>query len=57
MMTLFDLNDHKDYGEYFKTSLGVTPSAVSTPFICTVQDKICHSESEWWELLKPYMEN
>ena len=51
MMTLFDLNDHKEYGEYFKRSQD------SIPFICTVQDQICHSEAEWRELLKPYMEN
>jgi hypothetical protein len=50
-MTLLDLNDHKEYGEYFKR----TQDAI--PFICAVQDKVCHSETEWRELLKPYMED
>ncbi len=50
MMTLFDLNDHKAYGTFFKRSID------NTPFECTVQKTVCHSESEWQELLKPYME-
>jgi hypothetical protein len=51
MMTLFDLNDHKEYGDYFKSSLD------SNPATCNVKNAVCHSESEWRELLKPYMEN
>jgi hypothetical protein len=50
LMTLFDLNDNKEYGTFFKRSDS------SVPTHCNVQQKICHSESEWQELLKPYME-
>jgi hypothetical protein len=50
MMTLFDVNENKDYGTFFRLSKD------SAPVTCNVQEKICHSESEWQELLKPYME-
>jgi hypothetical protein len=48
MMTLFDVNENKDCGTFFKID--------GTPVTCYVQGKSCHSESEWEELLKPYME-
>ena len=50
LMTLFDLNENKEYGAFFKRSDRDGPAQ------CNVQQKICHSESEWQELLKPYME-
>jgi hypothetical protein len=50
LMTLFDLNENKEYGTFFKRSdMGV-------PVQCNVQQKICHSQSEWEEFLKPYMD-
>jgi hypothetical protein len=50
MITLFDLNEHKAYGSFFKRS------DFSVPLECYIQEKSCHSQSEWEELLKPYME-
>jgi hypothetical protein len=49
MMTLFDLDDHKAYAMFFR-------SEDNAPFPCEVQEKVCHSESEWREFVKPYME-
>jgi hypothetical protein len=48
--TVFDLNENKEYGIFFKRS------DQSAPTQCTVQQKVCHSEREWQELLNPYME-
>jgi hypothetical protein len=49
-MTLFDVNENKEYGTFFKRSED------NAPFQCKVLQNVCHSESEWQELLKPYME-
>jgi hypothetical protein len=49
-MTLFDINENKEYGEFFKRS------DMGNPAQCYVQQKSCRSESEWQELLRPYME-
>jgi hypothetical protein len=48
--TLFDVNEHKVYGIFF------IRSEFNFPLECRIQQKICHSEGEWEELLKPYME-
>jgi hypothetical protein len=51
-MRLFDLNDNKELGNYddgFCDGCG--------PISCKVQDKVCRSESEWRQLLKPFMED
>jgi hypothetical protein len=48
-MDLWDLNGNKNYGNLMKSPDGHA-------IICRVQNKICHSESEWQELVKPYME-
>jgi hypothetical protein len=50
LMTLFDVNENKDYGQFFKSSLYEIPTT------CEVQKQVCHSQTEWEELLKPYME-
>jgi len=65
MMTLFDLNEHKDYGTFwmgsrlFENGYGTfVGTEYSAPFPCkwNEQHKACHSESQWREWLKPYME-
>jgi hypothetical protein len=44
MLRLFDLNENKEYASFNK---GAT---------CEVRGKKCHSQLEWVELIKPYME-
>ena len=66
VMRLFDLNEHKQYAMFYMESdrplnegYGTFEgSAYSAPFPCkwNEQHKACHSESEWQEWLKPYME-
>jgi hypothetical protein len=51
IMRLFDLNDSKEYGTF---ASGPTES---TPLACGVRGKGCQSESEWRQLLKPFMED
>ncbi len=60
-MLLSDLNDKKEYGEFHAgptvTRPDGTPLGVeSTPLACVVRGKICRSESEWRQLVKPFME-
>jgi hypothetical protein len=51
-MRLFDLNDNKEYGVFVASICdGCGPMA------CSVQDKGCRSESEWRQLIKPFMED
>jgi hypothetical protein len=49
MMRLFDLNENKEYGTFV--------SGPTEPLACAVQGKGCQSESEWRQLLKPFMED
>jgi hypothetical protein len=51
-MRLFDLNEKKGYGLYMD---GIC--AGCGPISCKVQGKVCRSESEWRQLLKPFMED
>ena len=52
--TLFELNDdNKKYGEYFQPVYD--DDNVSSR--CQVQDKVCQSESEWRQLVKPFLED
>jgi hypothetical protein len=51
IMRLVDLNDNK-YGTFVS---GFCDGCV--PESCFVQDQICQSESEWRQLLKPFMED
>jgi len=52
LMRLFDVNDNRDYG-VFVSGL----SDEGRPVACLLEDKICQSESEWRQLLKPFMED
>lgn len=54
---LVDPNENKTYGEFVATWTMVNTqwSPVSV-HRCYVQEKTCSSESEWQELIKPYME-
>jgi hypothetical protein len=52
IMRLFDLNDNKGIGVYMS---GFCDGCV--PVSCFVQDQICGSESEWRQLVKPFMED
>jgi hypothetical protein len=51
MMRLFDLNENKEYGVF------VSGPTESTPLECVVRGQVCRSESEWRQLLKPFMED
>jgi hypothetical protein len=51
IMRLFDLNDNKEYGTF------VSGPTESTPLACVVRGKSCQSESEWRQLVKPFMED
>src|SRR5262245_10551458 len=51
-MRLLDLNDNNEYGRYFMNDL-----YLAGPFPCDVQGTVCRSESEWRQLLKPFMED
>jgi hypothetical protein len=47
---LSDLQQNRIYGGFHRsTNIGL--------FYCSLQDKECHSEAEWNELVKPYMED
>jgi hypothetical protein len=49
-MRLFDLNENKEYGAYFKAYSGKVMQ-------CEVRDQICRSDVEWRQLAKPYLED
>jgi hypothetical protein len=51
ILRLFDMNDKKEYGFYIVNLDGT--GAV----MCAVRDKVCQSEAEWRELIKPFMED
>jgi hypothetical protein len=48
--TLWDINENKQYGIFFKFS------NMSEPTTCEVLGKFCYSETEWDSLVNPYME-
>ena len=50
-LTLFDVNENKEYGNFFARSID------NAPFLCKIRDKLCRSEDEWRELAKAYMED
>src|SRR5258708_2118136 len=52
IMRLFDLNENKEYGIFVG---GICDGC--GPMTCLVQDQVCQSESEWRQLLKPFMED
>lgn len=49
MYSLFDLNDHKDYGSFYEKA------HAKAPMQCVVNGKSCNSEAEWELLIAPYM--
>jgi hypothetical protein len=49
IMRLLDLNRNKVYGTFV--------SGPTEPLACALQGKACRSESEWRQLLKPFMED
>ena len=51
IMRLFDINENREYGTF------VSGPTESTPVTCAVRGKNCQSESEWRQLLKPFMED
>jgi hypothetical protein len=52
IMRLVELNDNKDYGVFVSGLSDRGP-----PIACLLEEKICQSESEWRQLLEPFMEN
>src|SRR5262249_49012670 len=47
---LSDLQENRIYGGFHRsTNIGL--------FYCNLEDKECHSETEWNEIVKPYMED
>jgi hypothetical protein len=48
---LYDLNDNREIGSYFKRSQD------AEPLDCVVAGQSCRSLTEWERLLKPYMED
>lgn len=49
VMRLYDLNENNEYGTF--------AGELNDPFVlCAVEDRLCSSENEWRQLIKPYME-
>ena len=48
-ITLYDINESKDYGFFFKFNDNGSPTD------CRVAGKSCRSEAEWETLIAPYM--
>ena len=51
-LELLDLNENNKFGTYIGSSTSVKP-----PSMCEVKDGLCHSEIEWWNMTKQYMED
>ena len=55
---LVDANENKTYGQFIAHWLEVNGLKQSLSVqVCYVQGETCSSESEWQELIKPYMED
>jgi len=50
MKNLFDINENKEYGGFAKFTRSIKPND------CRLLDKVCSSEQEWEQLIKPFME-
>ena len=50
-LTLFDVNENKEYGRFFGSLHG------DNTFMCDMQEKTCRSQDEWRQLAREYMEN
>jgi hypothetical protein len=51
-LELMDLNENNKFGTYIGSSTSVKP-----PSMCEMKDDVCHSEIEWWNMTKQYMED
>jgi hypothetical protein len=49
MIQLYDINENKQYAEFYKLDNKVVQ--------CQVAGRLCTSDSQWEELLKPYMDD
>jgi len=47
---LYDVNEHKEYASFYEFT------DIHKNMYCKVLDKLCSSEAEWDNLVKPYME-
>ena len=50
MFRLFDINENKEYGSFYKRS------DAGLPQDCNVLGKICRTEEEWNALIAPFMD-
>jgi hypothetical protein len=50
LVTLLDINENMEYGNYFKRD------SDGAPFECKVSGKVCRTEQEWDSFVRPYME-
>ena len=50
MQALFNLNENKELGSYFKFTDSVSPMQ------CQVGSSVCRSKEEWEVLIRPYLE-
>ena len=48
-MGLYDINENKEYGQFFKND------SDKLPFVCNVQGAECRSKQEWDSLIRPFM--
>ena len=56
-MMLFDINEVKEYGNYFGAPTSAAQPVAGPPMNCTVVGKRCSSSEEWEALARPYMED
>jgi hypothetical protein len=50
METLFDFNENREIGSYYKLDGDSLP-------VCNVDGKVCGTRADWEALIKPYMED
>lgn len=60
-ITLYDVVDNKQYGEYLELKgddgmYPVSPDGKVKPYLCVVSDNKCKNQDEFETLVKPYME-
>jgi hypothetical protein len=60
LITLLDLNENKEYGDFLGDELLEHEPGLKLSngeiILCNVAGNLCHSEIEWDALIKPYME-
>ena len=52
-ISLVDLNENREFGRFILSN----PVNNKSPSACNVAGKTCHSEADWKDLIKPYMED